>query len=186
MNSFQEWGRELQLLGQPRGGGGGGPLATTTRRIQLCEKRITSRQDSLGATPACWPRNTPQPTQRARILFPDGKFCHQVSKPALRREPRSRLGQPHCPSNEELKSVPLAAPLEFTASPTPVFWTQNQIYGLEHRVSYRTNFEMCREKKKWLLENIKYLLQNTTLMGKCECKWVQIKSVEFPLRYSGA
>lgn len=43
--------------------------------------------------------------------------------------------QPHCPSNEELKSVPLAAHLEFTASPTPVFWTQNQIYGLEHRVS---------------------------------------------------
>lgn len=129
-------------------GGGDGPLATRTRRMQLCEKRITSREDSLGATPACWPRNTPQPTQRARILFPDGKF----SKPALRREPRSPLGQPHCPSNEELKSVPLAAPLEFTASPTPVFWTQNQIYGLEHRVSYRTNFEMCREKKMALGE----------------------------------
>lgn len=115
-------------------------------------------------------------TARARILFP--KACFTQGNQASSR-------QPHCPCNEELKSGPLAAHLKFTASPTPGLWTQNQIYSLEHRVSYRKNFEMYRGKK-WLLENIKYLLQNTTLMGKCECKCVQIESVGFPLKYSGA
>lgn len=97
-------------------------------------------------------------TARARILFPDAKFCHQVSKACFTQGTQASSRQPHCPCNEELKSVPLAARLEFTASPTPVFWTQNQIYGLEHSISYRKNFEMYRRKENgsWRILNISY------------------------------
>lgn len=152
-------------------------------------RRSARREDPPVVTPVSWERERRSPRikkvrVRVQVLFPEPQHWRHRTQNVFSPGLPTPFWSPHSVDNGQFRSVPLGTRLEFMASPNSCFLDSDSIYGLEHSVSYRKNFEKCRRKKgSWRILNI---LQNIVLMSKWECKWIQIKSIAFPLKYSGA